>query len=124
MEAARRSPLCTLWLWLILVTVFAHALLPVGSPLVRTSGSAFSATTADVSLAPSRKDKAAVSDEQHPSSAEDGSSDEDDPDPNLMRAASEGAPAAAHAGPPAAPASPSLRAASFRLFEARAPPLA
>ena len=41
-------------LWLILATVFLHALLPVGSPMSRTVGSAFSATTVDVSLAPNR----------------------------------------------------------------------
>ncbi|QAY76039.1 hypothetical protein [Sphingosinicella sp. BN140058] len=40
--------------WLLLASILAHALLPVGSPLARTSGSAFSASTADVSLGASR----------------------------------------------------------------------
>ena len=40
--------------WLLLASILAHALLPVGSPLARTSGSAFSATTAEVALSPSR----------------------------------------------------------------------
>jgi hypothetical protein len=43
--------------WLLLAAIFAHALLPVGSPLFRSNGSAFSASTVDVSLAPSRKDR-------------------------------------------------------------------
>lgn len=42
--------------WLLLASILAHALLPVGSPLARTSGSAFSATTAEVALSPSRED--------------------------------------------------------------------
>ncbi|MFN3388989.1 MAG: hypothetical protein ACK40O_08650 [Allosphingosinicella sp.] len=111
-------------LWLILATVFAHALLPVGSPLVRTSGSAFSATTADVSLAPSRKDKAAASDEQHRSPAEDGRDDADGPDTDLVESASTGGLEAPRAEPAAAPAAPTRESASFRLYEARAPPLA
>lgn len=42
-------------LWLLLLSIFTHALIPTGSPLHRIAGSAFSASTADVSLAPSRK---------------------------------------------------------------------
>ena len=45
-------------LWLSLATVFAHAVLPAGSPIMRGQGSAFSFATTDVSLAPSRRDKA------------------------------------------------------------------
>jgi len=41
--------------WLLLATILVHALLPGGSPIRRTSGSAFSAATADVSLGPSRR---------------------------------------------------------------------
>ena len=43
-------------LWLSIATVFAHAVLPVGSPLARASGSAFSASTLEVALGPSRRD--------------------------------------------------------------------
>lgn len=43
-------------LWLVLATIFAHALLPAGSPMSRTFGSAFSATTLEVALAPARSE--------------------------------------------------------------------
>lgn len=39
-------------LWLLLAAILTHALIPSESPLARTTGSAFSATTLDVSLAP------------------------------------------------------------------------
>jgi hypothetical protein len=42
-------------LWLLLLSIFAHALVPIGSPLQRTAGSAFSAFTADVSTVPTRR---------------------------------------------------------------------
>lgn len=45
-------------LWLLLAAILTHALIPVGSPLARTSGSAFSATTLDVSLAPRKGEEA------------------------------------------------------------------
>ena len=48
-------------LWLLLLSIFTHAIIPAGSPLHRTTGSAFSASTAEVSLAPKRK---ALADEQ------------------------------------------------------------
>ena len=48
----RARPAC---LWLILAAILAHAVVPVGSPLARTQGSAFSIATTDVSLAASRK---------------------------------------------------------------------
>jgi hypothetical protein len=54
LAAARRRWMMTLWV--LLASILVHALLPAGSPLVRTTGSAFSATTAEVSLGPSRKD--------------------------------------------------------------------
>ncbi|WP_114950741.1 hypothetical protein [Sphingosinicella terrae] len=53
-EAARQQRSTIATLWLILAAIFAHALLPVGSPIERISGSAFSAATSDVSLAPGR----------------------------------------------------------------------
>lgn len=40
---------------LMLATVLAHALLPIAPPTVKTSGSPFSASTLDVSTAPSRR---------------------------------------------------------------------
>ncbi len=40
--------------WLLLLTVLTHALLPLGAPWTRTSGSAFSASTVEVSTAPAR----------------------------------------------------------------------
>lgn len=43
-------------LWLVLFAILVHAGLPVGSPLQRTIGSAFSASTSDVSLSPQRKE--------------------------------------------------------------------
>jgi len=45
-------------LWLLLITVFAHAVIPTGSPLARSQGSAFSISTTDVSLAPKRRAEA------------------------------------------------------------------
>ena len=41
--------------WLLFLSIFTHALVPAGSPLHRTSGSAFSATTTEVAIAPKRK---------------------------------------------------------------------
>jgi hypothetical protein len=51
---ARRTWLFSLCLWLSLATVLGHALAPIGSPLTQKSGSAFSASTYDVSLAAQR----------------------------------------------------------------------
>lgn len=50
MAVARRTWLFSLCLWLSLATVLGHALSPVSSPLTPKSGSAFSASTSDVSL--------------------------------------------------------------------------
>ncbi len=41
-------------LWLLLLAIFTHALLPGDSPLQRTTGSAFDSSTIDVALAPTR----------------------------------------------------------------------
>lgn len=43
-------------LWILLATILGHALVPVGSPMARTAGSAFSASTADVALGTSRRE--------------------------------------------------------------------
>lgn len=40
--------------WLLLLAILTHALLPLGAPWARTSGSAFSASTVEVSTAPAR----------------------------------------------------------------------
>lgn len=50
MAFAPRTWLHLLCLWLSIATVLGHAIAPVGSPLVRQSGSAFSAATTDVAL--------------------------------------------------------------------------
>ncbi len=55
MIPARRNQAWLVWLWLLLATIATHAVLPSGSPLARTAGSAFSATTIDVTLTPQRK---------------------------------------------------------------------
>jgi hypothetical protein len=41
-------------LWLALATIFAHALAPTGSPLRRSSGSAFNPFTSEVAIGPKR----------------------------------------------------------------------
>jgi hypothetical protein len=52
----RPSRLMTLaCLWLALATVLAHAVIPIGSPIARQSGSAFSMSTSDVALTPKRR---------------------------------------------------------------------
>lgn len=43
-------------LWLLLATALGHALIPVGSPLAKRSGSAFSAATFEVALNAARPD--------------------------------------------------------------------
>ena len=64
-----------LTLWFLLLSIFTHALVPMGAPLQRITGSAFSASTADVSLAPSRQSLAKqlalakASDDQAPDGA-------------------------------------------------------
>ena len=50
MSQAARPPVNRLFLWLSLAVILTHALIPLGSPLVRGPGSAFSAYTGDVSL--------------------------------------------------------------------------
>ena len=43
------------WAALLLTVILAHALLPIAPPTVMTSGSPFSASTLEVSTAPTRK---------------------------------------------------------------------
>ena len=49
---ARRQGLA---LWLLLLSIFTHAFVPLGSPLDRSAGSAFSISTGDVSLAAKKR---------------------------------------------------------------------
>lgn len=57
---AQRAWARPFWLCVLLVTIAFHAFVPYGSPLVRTQGSAFSATTSDVGVTPKRKDRTAT----------------------------------------------------------------
>ena len=68
---ARRHRTYLICFWLSLVTVFTHAVLPLGSPLARSAGSAFSAFTADVSLVPSRRGQSGKLKKQLSMAAED-----------------------------------------------------
>lgn len=54
MGTARRSVLKLISLWVLLATICAHALSPGQSSLTRSSGSAFSYHTSEVSLGPKR----------------------------------------------------------------------
>lgn len=54
MALAPRTWLYLACLWLSIATALGHAVAPVGSPLARTAGSAFSASTTDVALAAPR----------------------------------------------------------------------
>ncbi|MDQ8756827.1 hypothetical protein RCO27_11370 [Sphingosinicella sp. LHD-64] len=54
MAFAPRTWLYLTCLWLSIATALGHAVAPVGSPLARTAGSAFSASTTDVALAAPR----------------------------------------------------------------------
>lgn len=63
MGVAARHRSFVLALWLCLATVLAHSVLPVGSPLAPRHGSAFSASTTDVALSPSRRQDQGKSDQ-------------------------------------------------------------
>lgn len=56
MALARRRWWELLALWLLLATALGHGLIPIGSPLAKHSGSAFSAATFEVALSASRPD--------------------------------------------------------------------
>lgn len=111
-------------LWLTLGIIFAHAVLPGGSAYAR--GSAFSATTAEVSLAPSRRNDAQKGKNQAGADASK---------TNLAGGASGDPAIAASAQPPrllaralpprlAIAAAEAPRLAPMRGFRARAPPSA
>jgi hypothetical protein len=110
-------------LWLLLLSIFTHAVLPAGSPVQGRPGSAFSASTADVSLAPTRRSLAG--DQFQLGTADDESSKGSaPPDPAILSGAFTAAPAGQAAPapefPPEAPAAPGDGGAAS--FEARAPP--
>jgi hypothetical protein len=56
---AKRDKVWVAWTWLLLAVISTYALLPTGSALSPSTGSAFSPTTTDVSLGPGKRDLAA-----------------------------------------------------------------
>ena len=121
-EAERQSPTMAA-LWLILATIFAQALLPVGSPMARASGSAFSASTSEVSLAPARGASAFFVQQEGGSSAGLGGGDPADP-PAAILPSRPYALASARAATPPLPTAPELsrRPAKSQPYAPRAPP--
>lgn len=111
--------------WLLLASIFAHALLPVGTPMSNLSGSAFSAGTVDVSLQPVRSSAFSsppLQDENSRSGPDGG--DGPGADDVLSAGSDRRLALAPHAGMPRATASlPSLRPAGSRPQAARAPPI-
>lgn len=121
MALSVRKWLAPFWLWLTLATVLGHALAPVGSPIARTSGSAFSASTHDVALGASRADPPAKA-----KRVQDGG-EGDLPDRSgtpAFAVASVTLPIAEDALPIAAPDAPAVTPAPPQAFQARAPPRA
>jgi hypothetical protein len=117
---APRHLLYLILLWLTAATVAAHAVVPVGSPVERRSGSAFSAATSDVTLAGQRTGSALIKRDQ---------AGPDDPGfgdpPALIWAAAVPALQVATAAPyPDPSAAPFTRTAAPSSFRARAPPYA
>ncbi|TFI60091.1 hypothetical protein E2493_02265 [Sphingomonas parva] len=111
-------------LWLLLLSIFTHAFVPAGSPLHKISGSAFSAATAEVSLAPSRS-PAAKKSPQLKAADEPRFDDAAPHDPPLAPAAVLSPVAFAPlAGPVAAPSASRLAplGADVSPFAPRAPP--
>ena len=112
-------------LWLILAVILGHALLPVGSPLSKASGSAFSAATFEVSLAPSRGESSqSLTGREGDSSAGLGGSDP----PRQPAVASQllfpgGKPALDAASKPGAAVDVRRPSASTRPYAPRAPPI-
>lgn len=112
------------FLWLTVATVLAHALVPVGSPLARAAGSAFSASTTDVAVKPGKKRGPPEATCHSRSDDDEGCASEGRDAPVLAR--SETVLATAPRGTPTfaiAPAAPAVSRNAFA-FRARAPPLA
>jgi hypothetical protein len=100
--------------------VLGHALAPVGSPLVRASGSAFSAATADVSLGPARPLLANAKPSQ---AADDETGPTFDHPPVLVAASYTALPRSPESAPTFAPATePARPSPRSQGFDARAPP--
>ena len=122
---ARRNILHLIGLWLSIAMVLGHALAPVGSPVARTKGSAFSASTSDVSLGPSRAGLTAKIKRAQDGTGDGAAGSDERPAP-FPAPAGPPAPAARHDDAPvfriASAAAPS--GAAPRPFDARAPPRA
>lgn len=110
------------FLWLSLGTAAVHAIVPLGSPLVARSGSAFSAFTSDLSLGPQRAAQPEKGARHHslPDPGTDGGqgifASQAAAAAALQLSADSAAPPAPLAGGPFATERPSSR------FQARAPP--
>lgn len=117
---SRRSLVHLLSLWLSLVMVLGHAMAPAASPLNRTSGSAFSVGTVEVSLGPSRPGLAAKL-KRTADGAERSAGPDNDQPAILPLSVLESMPPAGVATPVVAPASFVL-GRTERPFNARAPP--
>lgn len=123
-----RAPVGQAWrqglaFWLLLLSILTHAVVPAGSPLQRISGSAFSATTAEVAIAPKRK--SAASEQVNSGLSDEGRSEgagaEDPPLLPSAAPASTSWTARFETGPwPVVPFRPSEGGAAA--FSARAPP--
>lgn len=110
--------------WLLLMAIVGHAVLPVGSPFQRSTGSAFSITTVEVVTVPKRKQQDVAAQEAR---APDGSAQRESGDASLlpatpqpvlvMAAAFDAAPSWAGTGPPP------LLALAHRPQQPRAPPV-
>ena len=110
------------FLWLSLGTAAVHAIVPLGSPLVARSGSAFSAFTSDLSLGPQRAAQP-EKDARHHSPADPGTdgglgviASQSAAAADSRLSADSASPPAPVAGGPFATERPSSR------FQARAPP--
>lgn len=114
------------WLWLLLAAIGTHAMLPVGSPLARSSGSAFSAATADVSLGPQRRQVAGQAEFGQDLLANRGSGSSGGSDVPLLPLAavfSPPLPVEPRASAPL-PDDPFVESSATSAFRARAPPSA
>ena len=107
--------------WFLLLSILAHAVLPTGSPVQGTSGAAFSATAAEVAIAP----ETAEFRQTEPSGADapgaDGGGGGDQPSPLPARHHSPGE-AASRPAPVAAPPSAGGSGGGAAPYSAQAPP--
>lgn len=125
MSLAPRSWGFTAVLGLAFATIFIHALVPSGSPLRKSSGSAFNPFTSEVAL--SSKGIAAASDDKREQGVSNAGGGEDAGGIFSLAALALAAVSARRAPPPRAFALPMPKLAGGlvpRAFRARAPPLA